>query len=190
MGSLLQVCLAAQGGASSTPRGTAHMKKTLLAFLIVGLLVSTGYARGGHGGRRHAEGMVSVRGSSTKGEVNPSPGKPGTKVPYGSMGGYSGGYGTRHNGHVDVNPSAMSSEMDAPQAGAALQESQDHSVSPSAYWSFNNDNGEISDNIWELSVCMTHGTQRGEGDDTNHRRIFTWRAWTTFVRESKPWNSR
>jgi hypothetical protein len=117
MGSLLQVCLAAQGEASYTPRGTAHMKKTLLAFLIVGLLASTGYARGGHGGRRHAGGTVSVRGDvrhdgtyvapqdstgshgkardnwSTKGNVHPSTGQPGTKDPDGDMGGDSGGYG-------------------------------------------------------------------------------------------------
>src|SRR5207253_2782424 len=115
--SLLQVFLAAPGGANDTPRGTAHMKKTLLAFLIIGLLVSAGYARGGHGGRRHAGGTISIRGYSTQGNVHPSTDNPGTKDPYGSMGGYSGGYGPWHSGHVEVNTSAVSSEMEAQEAG-------------------------------------------------------------------------
>jgi hypothetical protein len=179
--------LAAQGGANDTPRGTEHMKKTLLAFLIVGLLVSTGHAKGRHGGRRHAGGTVSVRGDvrhdgtyvaphdstgphetvrdnwSTKENVHPSTDQPSTKDPYGYMGGYSGGYDPWHSGHVDVNPSAVSSEMEAPQAGAAVQQRQDQGVCPIPYWSLYNDDVETQEYFWELSACLTQGNQRGQG---------------------------
>jgi hypothetical protein len=37
-------------------------------------------------------------------------------------------------------------------------------VSTSASGSFNKDDGETRDDVWELRVCMTHGNQRGEGD--------------------------
>src|SRR6266481_1712992 len=101
------------------------MKKTLLALLMVGLLASTGYARGGHGGRRHAGGTISIRGYSTQGNGHSSPDKPGTKGPHGDMDGYSGGYGPWHSGHVEVHTAAESSEMEAHEAGAAVQQGHD-----------------------------------------------------------------
>ncbi len=139
------------------------MKKTLLALLMVGLLASTGYARGGHGGRRHAGGTISIRGYSTQGNVHPSPGKPGTKGPHGDMGGYSGGSGPWQSGHVEVHTSAESSEMEAQEAGAAVQQRQDPGVSPLPYWSLYNDHVETQAYFWELSACITQGNQRGQG---------------------------
>jgi len=139
------------------------MKKTLLVFLIVGLLASTGYARGGHGGRRHAGGTISIRGYSTQGNVHPSTGKPGTKSPHGDMGGYSGGSGPWQSGHVEVHTSAESSEMEAQEAGAAVQQRQDPGVSPLPYWSLYNDHVETQAYFWELSACITQGNQRGQG---------------------------
>src|SRR5215471_5244618 len=107
------------------------MKKTLVAFLIVGFLVSTGDAKGRRGGHRQAGRTVSVRGYSTKGNGHPSPGQPGTNDPYSYPAGYGGGYGPSHSGPVDGNPSAVSSEMEVPQAGAAGQQSQAPGTSPS-----------------------------------------------------------